>query len=133
MPSVTERRRVLIADDHRNMLARLTGILDDDYEVVAAVADGEAAVDAAAKFQPDVAILDVSMPRLNGFEAAERIAAAAGGAGPRVVFLTVYEDDAFIEAARRAGGNGYVLKRTLGSALLPALAQVLAGGSAFPH
>ena len=126
------RHRVLIADDHRNVLARVAGLLDGEYDVVAAVSDGKAAVDAAVVLRPDVAILDVSMPRLNGFEAAERIAAAAGSGAPRVVFLTVYEDAEFIEAARRAGADGYVLKRAMGTDLLPAVAQVLAGGSAFP-
>lgn len=121
---------MLIADDHGSVLARVVELLERDYEVVAAVSDGMAAVDAATVLRPDVAILDISMPLLNGYEVAERL--ASGAAAPRIVFLSVYDDAEFIDAARRAGVDGYVVKGTMTTDLLPALAQVLAGRHAFP-
>jgi DNA-binding NarL/FixJ family response regulator len=121
---------VLIADDHPSVLAHLSQILDTNYDVVAAVTNGLAAVDAAAVLRPDVVILDISMPVLNGLEVAARI--ANGEAAPLIVFVTVYEDAEFLEAARKVGARGYVLKRTITADLLPALRTVLEGRCAFP-
>jgi len=123
------RPRVLIADDHPGVLERVSELLQRDYDIVAVVSDGLAAVDAALVLRPDIAIFDVSMPTLNGFQAAARI--ADGGCTPRVVFLTVHEDPGFVEAARRAGARGYVAKRTMIAELLPAIRLVLDGQEAF--
>jgi DNA-binding NarL/FixJ family response regulator len=124
------RYRVVVADDHPIMLERVSRILSDDYDVVAAVGDGRAAVDAAAVLQPDIVILDISMPSLNGLEVAARLADCARV--PRIVFLTVHEDPEFVDAARRVGACGYVLKRTVAGDLLPAIRLVLEGQPAFP-
>jgi DNA-binding NarL/FixJ family response regulator len=124
------RSRVLIADDHPSLLERVAEILAAEYEIVAAVSDGLAAVDAATLLQPDVVVLDISMPILSGLEAAARL--VDGGCVSRIVFLTVHEDPEFVEAARNVGALGYVLKRTIGADLLPALELVLRGHSAFP-
>src|SRR5262245_23730582 len=109
------RYRVVIADDHPAMLERVSEILSHDYEVVAAVGDGRAAIDAAAALLPDVVVLDISMPVLNGFEAAARLSSCARA--PRIVFLTMHDDQAFVEAARSVGACGYVLKRTVAAQL----------------
>src|SRR2546421_7902646 len=124
------RSRVLIADDHPTVLEHVTDMVSTEYEVVAAVSDGLAAVDAAVVLQPDVVILDVSMPVLNGLEVAARL--IDGQHVPRIVFLTVHEDPEFLEAARNVGAHGYVVKRTITGDLLPAIRVVLSGGFAFP-
>ena len=124
------RSRVLIADDHANILKRISEVLETDYDIVAAVTNGLDAVDAASMFHPDVVVLDVSMPALNGLEVAIRLCHDAGG--PRVVFLSMHDDPDFVEAARNVGGHAYVVKRTMLADLLPALKQVLSGRTAFP-
>src|SRR5947209_12839037 len=100
------RFRVLVAEDHPVVLDRVSQIVSRDYDVVAAVGDGLAAVDAASVLQPDLVILDISMPVMNGLDAAARLSDSARA--PRIVFLTVHEDPAFIAAARRVGASGYV-------------------------
>jgi DNA-binding NarL/FixJ family response regulator len=125
------RFRVLIADDHPSLLKRVVEILEAEYDIVAAVTDGLAAVDAATVLQPDVVVLDISMPILSGLEAAARL--AEGGSASRIVFLTVHEDPEFVEAARSVGALGYVLKRTITADLLPAIRLVLDGQPAFPR
>ena len=122
--------RVIIADDHPSILQRVAEMLSADYEVVAAVGDGLAAVDAACVLQPDLIVLDISMPVMTGLEAAARIAAFTPP--PPILFLTVHEDPVFLEAARQVGACGYVLKRALAADLLPAITRVLDGQSVFP-
>jgi DNA-binding NarL/FixJ family response regulator len=124
------RTRVLIADDHPSVRQHVSEMLQADYEIVGAVSDGLAAVDAAVVLRPDVVVLDISMPILNGLEAAARL--CEGGSPPRIVFLTVHQDADFLDAARSVGAHGYVVKRTMNADLLPAIKLVLAGGTAFP-
>jgi DNA-binding NarL/FixJ family response regulator len=123
--------RVLIADDHPSVLARVSELVVSEFDVVAAVTNGQAALDAAAALQPDVLILDISMPILSGLEAAARL--VGRGNAPPIVFLTVHEDAEFVDAARSVGARGYVLKRSITTDLLPAIRRVLDGESAFPH
>ena len=123
------RYRVLVADDHPAFLERALAILSRDYDVVAAVSDGLSAVDAAAVLLPDVVVLDISMPVLNGLDAAARLVGSAHA--PRIVFLTMHEDPAFVEAARNVGASGYVLKRAMVADLLPAISLALHGQYAF--
>jgi len=125
----TEKIRVLIADDHAHILKRVSEMLETHYEVVAAVTNGLDAVDAASVFHPDVVVLDVSMPVLNGLEAALQL--TDGANPPRVVFLSVHEDQDYVDAARSVG-HAYVVKRTMMADLLPAVKRVLAGLTAFP-
>lgn len=102
--------RVLIADDHpvyREGLARLLGELGD-FEVVGAASDGEAAVTLAEELAPDVILMDLRMPRLDGIEATRRIAAASPHIG--IVVLSMFDEDELVFAAVRAGARGYVLK-----------------------
>ena len=112
--------RVLLADDHKQMREYVRDLLSADCcEVVAAVGDGQAAVDAAAQLVPDVAILDISMPILNGIEAARRLQAVSPTVS--IVFLTVDNDRDTCRAALETGAQGYVLKPRLGTDLILAV------------
>lgn len=122
-----QRSRVLLADDHPDFLAVVERLLEPEYEVVSAVSDGRAAVDAASTLNPDVLVLDITMPVLNGIEAAKHLK-AVGFAG-KIVFLTVHADADYLDAARAAGAQGYVVKSRLASDLLITLKEVLAGAS----
>ena len=124
------RARVVIADDQSDVLTRVAEALKGDYEIVAAVRDGMAAVAAVNALHPDLMVLDVSMPGLNGFEVAARLRSIPSP--PRIVFLTMHEDRDFMEAARSAGAHGFVIKRSMSTDLLPAIARVAHGEMAFP-
>jgi len=122
--------RVLLADDHASMLERAVRLVAGEFDVVGAVSDGRAALDMALVLQPDVVVLDISMPVMSGLEAAARLTESAHP--PRIVFLTVHEDPAFVEAAREAGAHGYVVKRRIATDLIPAIRTVLQGLTQFP-
>jgi DNA-binding NarL/FixJ family response regulator len=112
--------RILLADDNTPVLEYVREFLTaNSCEVVGAVNDGEAAVRAAALLMPDVVILDLSMPVLNGIEAAKRILEA--GPSTKIVFLTVEKDRDTCRAALEAGACGYVLKPRLATDLIPAI------------
>jgi DNA-binding NarL/FixJ family response regulator len=112
--------RVLLADDHKQMREYVCALLSADYcEVVAAVGDGQAAVAAAIQLLPDVAVLDISMPVLNGIEAARRLQVVSPTVS--IVFLTVDRDRDTCRAALETGALGYVLKPRLGTDLIPAI------------
>jgi DNA-binding NarL/FixJ family response regulator len=119
------RIRVLLADDDRQMLAYVREFLSADFEVVAAVSDGQAALDAAVRLRPDVAVLDISMPILNGIQAARRLRQADPNA--KIVFLTADEAPDTCRAALETGAVGYVWKLSLGTDLIPALKQAIGG------
>jgi len=119
LPRSLPRSRVLIADDHAEMRERIRAVLAAEFEVVAAVSDGMAAVDAASRLHPDVVVLDISMPVLSGFDAAARLLAAAHP--PVVIFLTVHEDSACRDMAERLGAAAFVLKRDLVTDLAAAI------------
>src|SRR5262245_62083204 len=106
------RPRVLLADDHAAMLECAIRLVAGEFDVVSAVSDGRAALEAAVALQPDVVVFDISMPMMSGLEAAARLSESEHP--PRIVFLTVHEDAAFVEAAREAGAAGYVVKRHSG-------------------
>ena len=119
------RARILSADDHEEMRDQIKSLLDNDFEVLDSVEDGLALLDAAARLHPDVCLLDISMPVLNGIEAAERL--KQGGSAVKIVFLTIHEDQDFLEAALKAGASAYVLKRRMAFDLRPAIVEALAG------
>jgi DNA-binding NarL/FixJ family response regulator len=116
--------RVVLADDHPAVLAQVKTILSTEFDIVDAVADGEAAVEAVRRLAPDAVILDISMPRLSGFEAAARLTASDDA--PAIIFLTMHEGAEFLEAAQRAGVTGYVLKRQIATQLRPAVRDAIA-------
>jgi len=123
------RARVVLADDNDSMLERAASLLEAEFEVVAKVHDGQAAVDAVARLRPDLAVFDISMPVMTGLEAAAAVADIDDP--PRVVFLTIHEDDEFVAAARRVGAAGYVLKRDMFSDLIPAVIEALTQADLF--
>jgi DNA-binding NarL/FixJ family response regulator len=120
----TEPVRVLLVDDNQAMLARATAVLTPGCSVVGAVQDGRAALDAAGALRPDVIVLDISMPGMNGFELASRL--RKSGSTAALVYLTVHDDEEFIVAAKAAGGIGYVVKRRLASDLMIAVREARA-------
>jgi DNA-binding NarL/FixJ family response regulator len=117
--------RVLVADDNGPLLDRVVVLLSREFTVVAAVRDGEEAIEAAARLKPDVLVLDIVMPRLNGLKAAARI--AAGDSGVPVVFLSVNDEPEFVQAAWRAGAVAFVSKSDLGTDLVAAIRAALSG------
>jgi CheY-like chemotaxis protein len=116
---------VLLVDDNVHTLARAKSVLSAGCVVVGSVTSGPAALEAVATLSPDVVVLDISMPGMNGFELAERLRAA--GSTAQLVFLTVHEEEELVLAARHAGAIGYVAKRRLGSDLEVAVREARAG------
>jgi DNA-binding NarL/FixJ family response regulator len=119
------RPRILLADDHKEMRDRVVRVLENEFEMLDAVADGQALLEAASQLKPDLCLLDISMPVVNGFEAASRLKQA--GSKAKIVFLSIHEDIDFVRAAYDAGASGYVIKRRMASDLLKAIRAVLAG------
>jgi DNA-binding NarL/FixJ family response regulator len=119
--------RVLIVDDFEPWRQQVCSILQTQPElsVVAEVADGLEAVQKAQELKPDLILLDIGLPNLNGLEAANRIRQVAPGA--KIIFLTQNSDRDMVRAALSTGAQGYVLKIDAGSELLPAVAGVLGG------
>ena len=117
--------RVLLADDHETVLARVRGLLCEDFDVVGAVNNGRDAVEEAERLDPDVLIIDISMPILNGLQAAQHLKAKNRRA--KIIFLTVYNDQEFVAAALSAGASGYVTKSDITTDLVPAIREVLQG------
>ena len=126
--------RVLVADDHTIVRQGLVGILkaSPEIDVVAEASDGNEAVEKALKTKPDVVVLDVSMPRLSGIEAARRIHESLPAA--RILVLTMHDDEEYILKMVRAGASGYLLKDGAASELLAGIRNLKAGKTHFgPH
>jgi DNA-binding NarL/FixJ family response regulator len=123
--------RVGLADDQELVRSGFAALLDaeDDISVVGSVADGSAAVRLAAREKPDVLLMDIRMPGMDGIEATRQIAAAPGLAGVHVVILTTFELDEYIFAGLRAGAAGFLVKDTDAAELLRAVRVVAAGES----
>jgi DNA-binding NarL/FixJ family response regulator len=117
--------RVLLVDDNQEILDRAAAILSRDCTIVGAVKDGPAAIDATVTLRPDLVVLDLSMPGMNGFEVAGRLR-AIGCAAP-IVFLSVHGDADFVQAATAAGAIGYVVKSRLATDLVTAVTEAHAG------
>ena len=123
------RWRLLLADDHKSMLAAVEEVLRVSYDVVGMVGDGVALLDSVSKLEPDVAIIDISMPGLNGIQAAQRLKAAE--TRTKLVLLTIYGHPEFIKAAFGTGVVGYVLKRRMVTDLPLAIEAALKGDRFF--
>ena len=123
--------RVALADDQELVRAGFAALLDaeDDIEVVGEAADGEQAVRLAARCTPDVLLMDIRMPRLDGIEATRRIAASQELASVHVVILTTFEVDEYVFEGVRAGAAGFLVKDTDAAELIRAV-RVVAGGDA---
>ena len=120
-----DKIRVVLADDHREVIAKIRGILGDDFEVIEAAENGRQAVTAVLALDPDVFVTDISMPILNGLQAARSI--QKKNSRVKIIFLTIHEDRDFIAAAFSAGATGYVTKRRLSTDLVPAIQEALKG------
>ena len=121
------RPRVLLADDHALLLGAFEKLLAGDFDIVGQVSDGRALVAAAETLNPDVIVLDISMPLLNGLEAGRQIKQKSRGV--KLVFLTMNEDADLAAEAFRSGASAYVLKRSAASELTTAIQEVMQGRS----
>lgn len=125
MRAVTIRPTVILADDHAGILENASRLLASNYDILATVNDGRKAVEAVLRLSPDVAVLDVAMPELDGFGAAREV--KQNWSDTRIVFLTVHDDQDFIAAALASGVNGYVLKPFMQTDLILAIEDALEG------
>ena len=120
------RLRIILAEDHTIVLEGLRALLErEGFEIVGEAQDGRAAVDLARRFKPDIAILDIAMPALNGIDAAREILRASPDT--RTILLTVHDDNQYVVEALRAGVSGYLLKTKAGSDLVQAIKEVSRG------
>jgi DNA-binding NarL/FixJ family response regulator len=119
------RPRILLAEDYAVMRERTVRLLETEFEVVGVVGNGHALLEAAVELHPDVCVVDISMPVLNGIDAAAQL--KERGSRAKVVFLTVHDDDDFVQAAIATGALGYVLKSRMASDLCHAVNDALAG------
>ena len=122
------RPRVLLADDHAGMLSALQRMLEPSCDVVGRVMDGRALLEAAGRYQPDVIVLDVTMPEIDGLEACRQIMVAAPNT--RIVFLTADDDAAVRERALSLGASAFVVKYRAWEQLLPAIQRAYLGSDA---
>jgi len=119
------RPRVLLADDHMLVIEGLRRILEPECEVVGVVEDGRSLLQAAERLKPDIILLDISMPLLNGVEAARKLRQTVPAA--KLIFVTMHADATYVTGAFRAGASGYVLKRCASMELVSAIHEVLQG------
>jgi DNA-binding NarL/FixJ family response regulator len=119
------RPRLILADDHHSLLDRVSSLLKSDFDLVGTASNGQILVDEAKRLQPDIIVLDITMPIVNGIEAAHEIRAA--GLAVKLVFLTVHEEPEYVRACFAEGGLGYVKKARLTTDLIPAIRDALLG------
>ena len=119
------KSRVLIADDHKIFAEGLKRLLKEDFDIVGVVADGRQLVAAAEKLRPDVIVVDISMPMLNGIDAVQQIKKVQPAI--KAVFLTMHPDIAYAVRAFKEGASGYVLKSAAPDELLTAIREGLKG------
>ncbi len=117
--------RLLLADDHTLLLEGIRLLLEPEFDLVGSVEDGQALLAAAKSLKPDVILLDISMPLLNGIDAARRLRKILPSA--RLIFVTMHAGAEYVTEAFRAGAMGYILKRAAASELLTAIHTVLKG------
>jgi DNA-binding NarL/FixJ family response regulator len=120
-----KKPRLLLADDHTILVEGLKALLEPEFDVVATAGDGRAVLEAAKKYRPDLILLDISMPGLNGIEAARRLKQSNPAA--KLIILTMHADLSFVSAAFEAGASGYVLKQSAATELVTALHDVDSG------
>ena len=122
-----KRTRVLLADDHRMLADALRSVLEPVCDVVGVVSDGRALLEAAARLQPDIVVLDIDMPHLNGLDAGRQLKHALPSI--KLIFMTMHEDPYLVREAFRAGASAFLLKEAAASELTDAIDRVLKGGS----
>ena len=119
------RTRVIVADDLATVLTAVSALLRDSFDIVASASDGNAALEQTLKLQPDLVVLDISMPHMSGIEVAREL--KKRGSKTKIVFLTVHEDSDILATCLSAGGLAYVLKVLMDSDLIPAINNALEG------
>jgi DNA-binding NarL/FixJ family response regulator len=116
---------VLLADDNRALLTDLREELSKEFSIAGMIDNGEQVISEVRRLEPDILVLDITMPGLNGIQVASRLRDAR--ARTRILFLTIHEQSEYISAAFSAGARGYVTKRRLSTDLAPAIREVFAG------
>lgn len=119
------RIRLLLADDHVMFAQGIESLLGEEFELLGRAENGQELVDATIQMQPDVILVDISMPVLNGFDAVRMI--RGRGADPRIIFLTMHDDATLLAEAFRCGASGYILKQAAGEELVNAIREVAQG------
>jgi DNA-binding NarL/FixJ family response regulator len=117
--------RLLIADDHVMFAQGLESLLRDEFDLLGMAGNGEELVEATLRLNPDIILVDISMPVLNGFDAVRRI--REGGSEARIIFLTMHDDASLLSEAFRCGASGYILKQAAGEELVSAIRMVARG------
>ena len=119
------RVRVLLADDHEAILEEVRALLQAEFDIVGAVNNGQEAVSEVCRLAPDVLVIDISMPIMDGLQTASRL--RSSNCRTKILFLTVHQDQDYVSAALAAGASGYVTKSQLSTDLVPAIHEVLLG------
>src|SRR5437763_6651042 len=122
-----KRTRIILADDHTLLSDTIKNMLEPEFEVVATFTDGHALVEAAPGLMPDIVVLDIGMPLMNGLNAGQRLKQLL--ATVKLVFLTMNQDPELAAEAFRCGASGYLLKTSAATELLHAIREVLRGRS----
>lgn len=122
-----KRTRLVIADDHVMFAEGLVSLLRDEFDLLGIAGNGEELVDATLRLRPDVILVDISMPVLNGFDAVRRL--RSDGSDAKVIFLTMHDDATLLAEAFRCGASGYILKQAAGEELVNAIKQVAQGNN----
>jgi DNA-binding NarL/FixJ family response regulator len=117
--------RILLADDNDGILGEIREELGEEFEIIGTASNGQDAVDAVLRFEPDIVVLDIAMPIMDGIQAALRI--RESNTSTKILFLTIQEDMEYISAAFAAGASGYVTKRRLLTDLAHAIREVTEG------
>lgn len=120
------RTRIILADDHDLMLVGIRALLEPIHDVVGTACDGRSLVEMALRLKPDVVVLDISMPLLNGLEAAQQIKQALPST--KLIFLSMHGNPLYLRKALDAGASGYVLKSGAAEELLTAISEAERGG-----
>jgi DNA-binding NarL/FixJ family response regulator len=121
------RVRLLIADDHVMFAQGLESLLRDEFDLLGTAENGEELVEATLRLNPDVVLVDISMPLLNGFDAVRRI--RESGNETRIIFLTMHDDATLVSEAFHCGASGYILKQSAGEELVNAIREVAQGNN----
>lgn len=122
-----KRPRILLADDHRLLAEALKSILEPEYEVIGVVADGQSLLESAEKLKPELIVLDIAMPKLNGLDATRKL--KQKDPAVKIVIMTMNEDPYLVGEAFRAGASAFLLKQGAALELTDAITAVLRGGT----
>ena len=121
--------RVTVADDSAEFLQEIVSVLEPEFEVVGFATDGKSAIEVISRHRPDVAVLDLMMPKATGIEVAQHL--ASSGVSSIVIICSVEEDPQLVAAVRRAGARGYIAKARIATDLTTAINAVLTGADFF--